>query len=73
MRTLLGWCFKLSIVGLMYAALSSGSVKLPESVLGYKVPEATRQWVDRNTQVADLVRLMQANLASLGDALSAMK
>jgi hypothetical protein len=70
MRTILGWSIKLSIAGLVYAAVTSGSVKLPATVLGYQVPESARQWVDRNSQVADLARQTQANLKGLTDALS---
>lgn len=73
MRTILGWSIKLSIAGLLYAALSTGSVKLPETVLGYKVPESARQWVDRNAQVADLARQTQDNLKGLTNALSSLK
>lgn len=73
MRTILGWSVKLAIAGLLYAGLSTGSVKLPETVFGYKVPEPARQWVDRNTQVADLARQTQVHLQGLTDALSAVK
>ncbi len=69
MRTLLGWSIKLSIAGLLYAALSTGSVKLPETVLGYKVPDSARQWVNRNAQIADLGRQAQAGFQGIADAM----
>ena len=39
MRFLIGWALKLSLVGVVYLGMTSGfKVKLPEEVLGYKVP-----------------------------------
>ena len=53
MRFLMGWALKLSVVGVIYLGMTSGfTVKLPEEVLGYKVPVTAQQWVDRNTPVA---------------------
>ncbi|SKA34007.1 hypothetical protein SAMN02745126_05452 [Enhydrobacter aerosaccus] len=69
MRTILGWSVKLSIAGLLYVALSSGSVHLPETVLGYRVPDSARQWVDRNAQIADFGRQTQASFKGLADAI----
>ncbi len=69
MRTILGWSIKLSIAGLLYAALSTGSVKLPETVLGYKVPESARQWVDRNAQIMEFGRQTEASFKSIADAI----
>ena len=70
MRTLIGWAFKLSVLGLLYVGMTSGvKIKLPESVLGYKVPDAAQQWVDRNAQIADYGRQTQAGFKSIGDAI----
>jgi len=49
MRFLLGWALKLSLVGVVYLGLTSGfKVKLPEEMLGHKVPATAQAWVDRN-------------------------
>jgi hypothetical protein len=70
MRTLMGWVFKLGVLGLIYAGMTSGvKVKLPETVLGYKVPESAQQWVDRNGQIAEYGRQTQAGFKSIGDML----
>ena len=70
MRTLMRWVIKLSIVGLIYAGISSGvKIKLPETVLGYKVPDSAQQWVDRNAQIADYGRQTQAGFKAIGDAI----
>ena len=54
MRFLMGWALKLSIVGVVYLGMTSGfKVKLPEEVLGYKVPATAQQWVDRNAQIGE--------------------
>src|SRR5262245_31966289 len=56
MRFLLGWTLKLSLVGVVYLGLTSGfKVKLPEEVMGYKMPAAAQQWVDRNGQIGEYV------------------
>ena len=70
MRTLMGWMIKLSVLGLIYAAMTSGvKIKLPDTVLGYKVPEAAQQWVDRNGQITEYGRQTQAAFKSIGDSI----
>ncbi len=70
MRFLLGWALKLSLVGIVYLGLTSGfKVKLPEEVLGYKVPASAQEWVDRNAKIAEYGRQTQAGFKSIGDQL----
>ena len=70
MRTLMGWMIKLSVLGLVYAAMTSGvKIKLPETVMGYKVPDTAQQWVDRNAQIADYGRQTKAGFKAIGDAI----
>ena len=70
MRFLLGWALKLSVVGVVYLGLTSGfKVKLPEEVLGYKVPAAAQEWVDRNAQIGAFGKQTQVGLKSIGDQL----
>jgi hypothetical protein len=43
MRTLLGWTIKLSIAALIYVGVVNGfDVKVPDTVLGYKVPDSVK-------------------------------
>ena len=70
MRFLLGWALKLSLVGVVYLGLTSGfKVKLPEEVLGYKVPASAQEWVDRNVKIAEYGQQSQAGFTSIGDRL----
>ena len=70
MRFLLGWALKLSIVGVIYLGMTSGfKVKLPEEVLGYKVPVAAQEWVDRNAKIAEYGQQTQATFKTIGEQL----
>lgn len=71
MRFLLNWSIKLSLAGVLYIAATTGaSVKLPETILGFKVPESARQWVNRNSDIAAIGEQTTANFKSIGDSLS---
>lgn len=71
MRTLLGWAIKLSVLGLVYVGLTSGArIKLPEEVLGYRVPAEAQQWVDRNAQLGEYGQKTQASFQSISDSFS---
>ena len=70
MRFLLGWIFKIGCLGLVYLGMTSGlRIKLPEEILGYKVPGAAQQWVDRNAQIGDFGKQTQAGFTSISDSL----
>ena len=67
MRFLLGWALKLSVIGVIYLGMTSGfKVKLPEEVLGYKVPPTAQQWVDRNAKIAEIGKQTQDGFKSIG-------
>jgi hypothetical protein len=67
MRFLVGWTLKLSIVGVIYVGMTSGfKVKLPEEVLGYKVPATAQQWVDRNTQIGEYGKQTKTAFETIG-------
>ena len=69
MRTLVGWAIKLSCLGIAYVALTSGvKIKLPEEVLGFKVPQGAQQWVDRNAQIGEYGKQTQAGFKSISDS-----
>jgi len=70
MRTILGWAIKLSIGGLIYVGMTQGtSIKLPETVMGFKVPPAAQEFVNRNAQIADFGHQAQAGFRGISDAL----
>ena len=70
MRTLLGWIFKASFVGVLYLGVTSGmQVKLPESILGFKVPDQAQQFVDRTAQIADFGKQTQNGFKGIADSL----
>ena len=70
MRFLLGWIFKIGCLGLVYLGMTSGlRIKLPEEILGYKVPGAAQQWVDRNAQIGEYGKQTQAGFNSISDSL----
>jgi hypothetical protein len=53
-KFILGWTLKLSFLSVVYLGFTSGvHVKLPETVLGYKVPGAAQQFVDRTSKIAE--------------------
>jgi len=66
MRFLVGWLFKLGFLGVAYLAVT-GSLpfKLPDSMLGYEVPQQARDWVERNAQVEDLAGKTEASLKQI--------
>ena len=70
MRFVLGWIFKLGCLGLIYLGMTSGfRIQLPEEVLGYRVPVAAQQWVDRNAQIGEFGKQTQAAFKNIGDSL----
>jgi hypothetical protein len=70
MRFLMGLALKFSFVGAIYLGLTSGfTVKLPEEVLGYKVPATAQQWVDRNAQISEYGKQTKASFEVLGQQL----
>ena len=70
MKFVLGWTFKLAFLGVVYLGVTSGfHVKLPETVLGYKVPESAQQFVDRSSKIADFGQQTQTGFKSIAAGL----
>lgn len=66
---LIGWAVKLGALGLVYLGMTSGvHIKLPEEILGYKVPASAQQWVDRNAQIASYGQQTQASFKNIADS-----
>jgi hypothetical protein len=67
MRFLLGWVFKLGFLGMAcLAATGNLQLKLPESLLGYEVPQLVRQWAQR---AGDLENSTESRLRRISDSL----
>ena len=67
MRLLLRWARKLAFIGAIYLGITSGyKIKLPEEVLGYKVPAIAQEWVDRNAQISEYGKQTKAGFEVLG-------
>jgi len=70
MKLLLGWSLKLGLVALICLAVTGKlQVTLPETVLGFQVPEEARQWVERNNKIGELGNKAQAGLKGVADAI----
>jgi hypothetical protein len=69
-KSILGWAFKLAFVGVVYLGFTSGfHVKLPETVLGYKVPGAAQEFVDRSSRIADFGQQTQTGFKTIAAGL----
>jgi hypothetical protein len=69
MKFLLGWTFKLGCLGVMYMAFTGAfNIKLPETVLGYKVPEQAHQFVERTAKIADYGQQTQNGFKTISNS-----
>ncbi|MFI5003191.1 MAG: hypothetical protein ACHQK9_25170 [Reyranellales bacterium] len=69
MRSLLGWGLKLGVMGGIYFAMTSGvKIKLPEEILGYKVPASAQAFVDRNAQIGELGQKTTAGFSNIANS-----
>jgi hypothetical protein len=69
MKFLVGWMFKLGVLGLIYVGMTSGlRVQLPEEILGFKVPREAQQWVDRNAQIGEYGKQTEATFRTISDS-----
>ncbi len=67
---LVGWVLKLGVVGVIYLGMTSGMhIKLPDELLGYKVPASAQQWVDRNAQIGEYGQQTKASFQTIADSL----
>lgn len=67
---LIGWVLKLGVVGVIYLGMTSGvHIKLPDEILGYKVPATAQQWVDRNAQIGEYGQQTKASFQTIADSL----
>ena len=70
MRFLLGWTVKLGFLAAVYLVMTGTvRVQLPETVLGYQVPQQAREWAERNSQISDIGIKTQAGFKSIADGL----
>jgi hypothetical protein len=70
MKFILGWTFKLAFLGVVYLGFTSGiKIKLPETVLGYKVPGVAQQYVDRTAKITEYGQQTQDSFKSIASSL----
>jgi len=72
MRFLLGWAVKLSIVALIYVGVTGGfgDIKVPDTVLGYKVPESVKSRVESASKIREMGVDTSATFKKIGDSIS---
>jgi hypothetical protein len=69
MKFLLGWTIKLAFLGVVYLGFTGAfSVKLPDTVLGYKVPEAAHQLVERTNKIAEYGQQTQNGFKNIANS-----
>jgi hypothetical protein len=56
MRFLLGWAIKLSFIGVIYYGVTGGfgDIKVPDTVMGYKVPEGVKRQLESANTIKEL-------------------
>ena len=70
MRFLLGWALKLSFVGLIYFGVTGGfgDIKVPETVMGYKVPEGVKRQLESASKIKELGADTTAGFKKIADS-----
>jgi len=63
--------FKLGVMGGLYFAVTSGAlhVKLPATILGFRVPVEAQQLVDRTAKIAEYGQQTQEGFKHIADGL----
>lgn len=70
MRFMLGWGLKLAFAGLVYAGVSGMiPLKVPDTILGFQVPEAAKRFAGTNGQLQELAGKTQAGFKGIADSL----
>lgn len=71
MRLLIGWTFKLAFAALLYFGVAGNwSIKMPDTVLGLRVPDAIRRSVEAPNQLRAFAAQTQNGFKKLSDALA---
>lgn len=61
MATIMGWAWKIAALGVFLALMTTGTtIRLPEEVLGVRIPQSVRNVVDRGAGVGDYAQKTQA-------------
>ena len=69
MKFLLGWTIKLAFLGVVYLAFTGAfNLQLPDTVLGYKVPEAAHQLVERTNKIAEYGQQTQNGFKNIANS-----
>ena len=72
MRFLLGWTIKLSVGALIFVGVTGGfgDIKVPDTVLGYKVPETVKSRVESAGKIREMGVDTSATFKKIGDSIS---
>jgi hypothetical protein len=71
MGKLLGWMVKLSVLGVIGAVVTGNlEVKVPETVMGYKVPESVKQQLESASKIKEYGADTTAGFKKISDAIS---
>ncbi len=69
MRFILGWTLKLAFVGLIYAGVTGAiPMHLPDTILGYQLPDAAKRFAGSGGQIQDLAGKTQAGFKTIADS-----
>ena len=69
MKFLLGWTIKLALLGVVYLGFTGAfNVKLPDTVLGYKVPDAAHEFVERTAKIGDFGQQTQSGFKNIANS-----
>ncbi|MDP2333252.1 MAG: hypothetical protein Q8M19_21420 [Reyranella sp.] len=70
MRFIFGWTLKLAFVGFIYAGVTGAiPMHLPDTILGYELPDAAKRFVGSGGQIQDIAGKTQAGFKSIADSL----
>jgi hypothetical protein len=72
MRTLFGWMVKLSVIAVIWAGVTGqfGKIEVPDTVLGYKVPDSVKRQVESAGKIKEYGADTTAGFKKIGDAFS---
>jgi hypothetical protein len=69
MRILLRWTLKLTFLCLVYLGVTGAiNVKVPDTIMGYKVPDSARQFVERTSKIADYGQQTQNGFKNIANS-----
>ena len=69
MRFLLRWTLKLTFLCLVYLGVTGAiDVKLPDTIMGYKVPDSAHQFVEHTSKIADIGQQTESGFKNIANS-----